>query len=43
MEEKANGRRGNMGFVDDYTRWAILDTIDKNMSILNDKVVLRAL
>ena len=43
MEEKANGRRGNMGFVDNYTRWAISDTIDKNMSILNDKVVPRAL
>ena len=43
MEEKANGRRGNMGFVDDYTRWAISDSIDRNMSVLNDKVVPRAL
>jgi hypothetical protein len=43
MEEKANGRRGNIGFVNNYTKWAILDAIDKNMSILNNKVVLRAL
>ena len=43
MEEKANGRRGNMGFVDDYTRWAISDSINRNMSVLNDKVVPRAL
>jgi hypothetical protein len=43
MAEKANGCRGNMGFVDDYTRWAISDSIDQNMAVLNDKVVPRAL
>ena len=32
-----------MGFVDDYTRWTVSDTIDKNMEILNGKVVPRAL
>lgn len=43
MKEKINGRRGNMGFVDDYTQWAISESVERNMSVLNDKVVPRAL
>ena len=43
MEEGVNSKRGNMGFVDDYSRWAISDSAEQNMAILNGKVVLRAL
>lgn len=32
-----------MGFVDDYTRWAISGFIDENMRALNNKVVPNAL
>lgn len=43
MEEGASGKKGNMGFVDDYSRWAISDSIERNMTVLNEKVVPRAL
>lgn len=43
MDESVKGSRGNMGFVDDYSRWAVSDSIEQNMAILNNKVVPRAL
>lgn len=43
MEEGISKEKGNMGFVDDYSRWAVSDSIERNMAVLNDKVVPRAL
>ena len=30
VDEKANNRKGTMGFVDDYTRWTTSDSVEEN-------------
>lgn len=43
VEETADRRNGAMGFVDDYTRWTIGDTVEENVETLREKVIPRAL
>lgn len=40
---QTSDRGGNIGFVDDFTRWVTGDSIDANMHRLNSRVVPRAL
>ena len=34
MEETVDSKKGVLGFVDDYTRWVVSETVDKNMAAL---------
>ena len=43
VQEVVNGDQGALGFVDDYTRWVVSDTIDQNMETLQSRVIPRAL
>jgi len=43
VEEIIDDKQGAIGFVDDYTRWVVSDTIDQNMDILQSEVIPRAL
>jgi ribonuclease HI len=43
VREVNDNRRGAMGFVDDYTRWTVSESVEENMDTLQNEVVPRAL
>lgn len=43
VEEGIDENKGAMGFVDDYTRWTVGDTVEENLETLQNAVVPRAL
>jgi ribonuclease HI len=43
VEEEVDNNKGAMGFVDDYTRWTVGDTVEKNLETIQNVVLPRAL
>ena len=43
VEEVVDNKGGALGFVDDYTRWVVSESIDQNMETLQSRVIPRAL